>query len=148
MNTDDELLSKLKEFYDSAQKQHNISFWASIVAAAVGLLIVIFSVVIFLNNPESKSESVILAVSGVVSEFIGAAFFYIHNKNIDRINSYFSKLVKLQDTKNAIGLVEKMNKQNHDYMYMNIINVLLLRNEQQKELTPELVKALREKPNA
>jgi len=148
LNPDDELLSKLKEFYDSAQKQHNISFWASIVAAGVGLLIVILSVLVFLNNPENINESVILAISGVVTEFIGAAFFYIHNKNIERINSYFSKLVKLQDTKKAVELVEKMNEKNHDYMYMNIINVLLLRNEEQRELTPEFVKALREKPSA
>ena len=69
-------------------------------------------------------------------------------KNTSQINSYCSKLIKRQDTQSAIDLVQKMDAKNHEYMYMSIINVLLLRNEPHKELTPELVKALRGKNNA
>jgi hypothetical protein len=144
MAEEEQFLSKLKEFYDSGQFQQKISFWASIGAVTIGFLVVLFSIYVFLNNPEKITESVVLGVAGVLSEFIAAAFFYIHNKNLSQLNTYFAKLIKLQDTQLAISLVEKMPEKNHAYMYMSIINILILRNEPNKELSPELIAALRQ----
>jgi len=142
--TNNQFVNKLREFYDTGQSQQKVSFWVSIVAVTIGFIVILFSIYLFLNNPEKIKESVLLSVAGVLSEFIAAAFFYIHNKNLAQLNLYFEKLIKLQDTQLAISLVEKMNEKNHDYMYMSIINVLILRNEPNKELTPELVNALKQ----
>jgi hypothetical protein len=143
-DTNNQFVSKLQDFYDTGQFQQKVSFWVSIVAVTIGFIVILFSIYIFLTNPEKIKESVLLGVAGVISEFIAAAFFYIHNKNLTQLNTYFEKLIKLQDTQLAISLVEKMNEKSHDYMYMSIINVLILRNEPNKELTPELVKALKQ----
>lgn len=99
----------------------------------------------FLAAQSRITESVITAVAGVLSEFISAMFFYIHNKNIGQVDACIQKLVKLQDTQLAIELVDKMPENNRAYMYMNIINVLILRNEPSKEISPDLVRALGEK---
>lgn len=139
-----EFLTKLREFYDTGHFQQKVSFWASIIAVTIGFVVILFSIYVFLSNPDKITESVLLGVAGVISEFIAAAFFYIHNKNLEQLNTYFEKLIKLQDTQLAISLVEKMNEKNHDYMYMSIINVLILRNEPNRELTPELVTALKQ----
>lgn len=140
----DQFLIKLKEFYESGQYQQKVSFWVSVGAVSLGFMVILLSLVMFLKAPEKITQSVILAISGVVSEFIAAAFFYIHNKSVNQLNTYFQNLIKLQDTNIAIDLVQRMPESNRAYMYMNIINVLILRNEPNRELTPELVKALRQ----
>lgn len=142
-DTNNQFVNKLQDFYDTGQFQQKVSFWVSIVAVILGFIVILFSIYIFLTNQEKIHESIVWGVAGVISEFIAAVFFYIHNKNLAQLNIYFEKLIKLQDTQLAISLVEKMDK-SHDYMYINIINILMLRNEPNKELTPELVKALRQ----
>ena len=144
----DEFMENLRQFYYSAQFQHKVSFWASIAAGGVGFLVILLAFLVFLAAPSHITESMIMVVSGVLSEFIAGVFFYIHNKNIGQVDACIQKLVKLQDTQFAIELVEKMPENNRAYMYMNIISVLILRNEPHKEISPDLVRALREKGNA
>lgn len=143
----DEFIAKLREFYGTTLFQQKVSFWASIAASTMGLIAIVISLAAYLRDPGNLSESVILGVSGVLAQFIAAAFLYIHNKSTAQVYSGFEKLVKLQDTQLAVELVARMTEKNHDYMYMNIINVLMLRNEPNRELSADLVRALREKSN-
>ena len=138
---------KLRDFYDATLFQHKVSFWASIGASAVGLGALLIALVAYFHDPANLSESVILGVAGVISQLVAALFFYLHNKSTAQVLTGFEKLVKLQDTRLAIDLVTRMNEKNHDYMFMNIINVLMLRNEPNRELSADLVRALREKGN-
>lgn len=142
--TQDAFVQKLREFYESTLSQHKVSFWASIVASGVGLVAVIIALLAYFADPTNLDKSVVLSVAGILSQFISAAFFYLHNKSTVQVYAGFEKLVKLQDTQLAVSLVSRMSEKNHDYMYMNIINVLMLRNEPNRELTPDLVRALRE----
>lgn len=144
-NSTDPFIANLGQYYESAKYQHKVSFWASIAAAAVGFVAILLAFVVFLTSPGSVTESAVIAISGTLSEFVAAAFFYIHNKNISQVDSCIQKLVKLQDTQLAVDLVQKMPENNRAYMYMSIINILILRNEPQKEISPDLVRALRER---
>lgn len=144
----DPFVERLREFYAATLFHHKVSFWASIGASVVGLASVLIAFVAYFRDPANLAESVVLAVAGVLSQFIAAAFFYLHNKSTTQVYAGFEKLVKLQDTQLAVELVSKMNEKNHDYMYMNIVNVLMLRNEPSRELTADLVRALRERANA
>lgn len=140
----DPFVEKLRDFYQSTLTHHKVSFWASIVASGIGFLAVLLAFIAYFANPSNLNESVVLAIAGVFAQFISAAFFYLHNKSTSQALSGFEKLVKLQDTQLAVSLVTRMNEKNHDYMYMNIINVLMVRNEPNRDLSPELVRALRE----
>ena len=142
----DPFIKKLEEFYKSTLFQNKVSFWSSVIASSVGLVVVILAFAAYFYDRNNLNESVVLGEAGVIAQFISAAFFYLHNKSTSQVFAGFEKLVKLQDTQLAISLVSKMDPKSHDYMYMGIINVLILRNEPNKELTPELVRALRE-PN-
>lgn len=137
-------IQKLHEFYGSTLFQQKVSFWSSVVASAAGLIVVILAFIAYFYDRNKLSESVVLGVAGVVAQFISAAFFYVHNKSTSQALEGFGKLVKLQDTKLAVDLVARMDPKNHDYMYMSIINVLILRNEPNRDLTPDLVRALQE----
>lgn len=145
MTANENFSSNLRAFYEAAQFQHKISFWASIAAAAIGFIAILLAFLVFVQSPGNVTQSTIIAIAGVLSEFIAAAFFYIHNKNIIQVDSCIEKLVKLQDTQLAIDLVGKMPENNRAYMYMSIINILILRNEPQREISPDLVRALGER---
>ena len=138
-------VTNLRQFYESAQFQHKVSFWASIAAAAVGFAAILLAFYVFLTAPGSVTEAAVIAIAGALSEFVAAAFFYIHNKNIGQVDACIQKLVKVQDTQLAISLVERMPEANRPYFYSNIINVLMLRNEPQRDISPELVRALGER---
>ena len=141
----DPFIASLRQFYEAAQFQHKVSFWASIVAAAVGFGAILLAILVFFESSGNVMQSVVIAISGTLSEFVAAVFFYIHNKNIGQVDACVQKLVKLQDTQLSIELVEKMPENNRAYMYMSIINILILRNEPQREISPDLVRALRER---
>lgn len=145
MNSNGSFIANLGKFYEAAQFQHKVSFWASIAAAAIGFIAILLAFLVFVQSPGNVMQSAIIAIAGVLSEFIAAAFFYIHNKNITQVDSCIQKLVKLQDTQLAIDLVEKMPESNRAYMYMSIINILILRNEPHREISPDLVRALGER---
>lgn len=138
---------KLRDFYGTTLFQHKVSFWASIGASAVGLGALLIALVAYFHDPANFSESVVLGVAGVISQLVAALFFFLHNKSTAQVIAGFEKLVKLQDTRLAIDLVGRMSEKNHDYMFMSIINVLMLRNEPNRELSADLVRALREKGN-
>lgn len=146
--SDDPFEAKLRDFYDAALFQHKVSFWASVGASVVGLGALLVALLAYFEDSASLSESVVLGVAGVVSQLVAALFFYLHNKSTSQVLAGFEKLVKLQDTRLAIDLVSRMNEKSHDYMFMNIINVLMLRNEPSRELSADLVRALREKGGA
>lgn len=137
--------SRVGSFYDSIQLQQNVSFWASITGSAVGLVALVIALLAFLEDPDNLTVSAVLAIGGVVSELISVLFFYLHNQSTNQLLRGFEKLIKFQDTQLAIDLVQKMDPKHHDYMYNNIVNVLLLRNEPDRELSPELVRALRDR---
>ncbi len=139
---------KLRDFYQSTLANHKVSFWASIVASGIGFLAVILALIAYLASPGNLNESVVLAIAGVVAQFISAAFFYLHNMSTLQVLSGFESPVKRQDTQLAVSLVTRMNEKSHDYMYMNIINVLMVRNEPNRDLSPELVRAFRESGKA
>lgn len=142
--SEDPFIEKLQEFYEATLFQQKVSFWSSTAASAVGLIVVLLAFVAYFYDRNNLSESVVLGVAGVVAQFISAAFFYLHNRSTSQVLAGFGKLVKLQDTKLAVDLVARMDPKNHDYMYMSIINVLILRNEPNRDITPDLVRALRE----
>lgn len=144
----DEFERKLREFYDSTGFQQKVSFWASVTASTVGLIALIIALFAYFRDPANLNESVVLGVAGVISQFIAALFFYLHSKSTKQVLSGFEKLIKYQDTRLAIELVKKMDAKHHDYMYMNIVNILMLRNEPNRELSPELVRALRDRGHA
>ncbi|WP_407353500.1 TRADD-N-associated membrane domain-containing protein [Luteimonas sp. R10] len=141
---DDPFIQKLQDFYSATFFQQKVSFWSSIVASAAGLIVVVLAFLAYFYDRNNLNESVVLGVAGVLAQFISAAFFYLHNKSTSQVLAGFEKLVKLQDTKLAVDLVSRMDPKNHDYMYMSIINVLILRNEPNRDITPDLVRALRE----
>jgi len=142
METPNEI-QKLQGYYETALSHAKWSFWASLVSVAVGLAAILFGV-FMLYTQQTIAAGATATVAGVLSQFISATFFYLHNKNMKQLNFLYEKLIKFQDSYWAMGLVSKLPPERQPDMWVTIITNLLMRNEPKSEMSPELVRAYAE----
>jgi len=134
----------LESYYRTNQLHLQWSFWAGLAALTIGLLVLLFGIYLTFNRG-SAINSAVTSAAGVLTEFIGAGFFYLYSKNLKQLNIFYEKLIKNQDTGYAIHLVNQLPENERAGAATAIIGALLSRSGPSTELTPELVKALNEK---
>lgn len=100
-------LNQLQEYYTVNLNQAKSSYRWSITVIIAGFITLITGVWMFYFQKNANiTLTIISGISGVLLEFIGAANIYIYNKSIKQLNTYFSELIKIQDTMLAIELCE------------------------------------------
>ena len=134
---------KLEEYYRVNRNHLQWSFWSSLGALAVGLVVLVIGVMAVFQGSNSIAAT-IATVGGVLTQFIGAGFFFLYSKNLTQLNVFYQQLVKLQDTMYAIGLVGHLPEPRRAPTYETIIATLLTRNEPKTPMSPELVRAYSE----
>jgi hypothetical protein len=77
-------MRKLDEYYNLNKQQARRSFSASIAAVGVGFATIIVSV-LYAHDPNAKFVG---GLAGVLGQFIGASFFYLHNKSLNQLNLF------------------------------------------------------------
>jgi hypothetical protein len=101
----EEPLNQLAEYYKINQDQAKSSFRASVFAIIVGLVTIVAGAWIFyLGRSPNLKLTAISTLAGVLSEFIGGAYFVLFNKTSDQSNYLHDRLVKTQDTMLAVSL--------------------------------------------
>ena len=129
-------------YYKTNQRHLAWSFWASLSAVSVGLVVLVVGVgLAFAGSATAVSVSTTFA--GALTEFIGAGFFYLYNKNLKQLNVFYSELVQSQDIFLALGLVGHVPEPQPDKIAA-LIGKILSRGGPHTELTPELVRAMAE----
>jgi hypothetical protein len=105
-------LNQLSEYYTINKSQARSTFRASISAIVVGLLTMVAGVWIFyFRDVPNTNLTYLTVVCGVLLEFIGGAYFYLHNRSLSQLNFFFSRLVTIQDTMLSIKLSELIEPQ-------------------------------------
>lgn len=120
-------MAKLDEYYALNKSQARNSFLASIVAVSIGFVVLVFSI-----RYSQGSRIVPGAISGVLLQFIGGAFFVMYNKSLDQLNFFYGKLVRLQDTMLAVQQCELLNPRTRDRVREILIVALINRPEMSK----------------
>lgn len=133
----------LEDYYRLNRSHLQWSFWSSLGALIVGLVVLVIGVVAIFQGSNSIAAQ-IATVSGVLTQFIGAGFFFLYSKNLKQLNIFSQQILKLQDTLYAIGLVAHLPEQRRAPTYETIISLLITRNEPKTPMSPELVKAYSE----
>jgi hypothetical protein len=118
------------------------SFWASLTALSAGLLALLSGVYLAIQGDTGVSSQ-LSVIGGVLTEFIGAGFFFLYTRNLKQLNIFYNQLVKHQDVLYAISLSRELP--NDESLKKSIIGKLLSTNEPQ--LDPEVFKALIAKQN-
>jgi len=131
----------LDAYYKTNQNHVKWSFWASLIALVIGLLILVVGIGLALAG-SSTAVSTTTTAAGVLTQFISAGFFFIYSKNLKQLNVFYEKLIRNQDTQFAFGLVGHIPEPERAGVVHGIIGALLSRSGPSTEVTPELIKAL------
>lgn len=107
-------MRKLDEYYNLNKQQARRSFSASIMAVGIGFATIIVSV-LYAHDPSAKFVG---GLAGVLGQFIGASFFYLHNKSLNQLNLFYGKLISLQNTMLALQVCERLTSTKEDSMKM------------------------------
>ena len=137
----------LSNYYELNRIHLQWSFWSSLGALTVGLVVLVAGALAIFKEVDAVAAS-IATVGGVLTEFIGAGFFFLYSKNVKQLNVFFEQLVKAQDTTKAVDLVTQLPEEQRAKMHETIITMLLTRNEPKTPMSPELIKAYSESMQA
>ena len=136
----------VNSYYKTNQTHVAWSFWASLVALIVGLIVLIVGVALSLSG-YSAMIAVTTTAAGIFTQFISAGFFYLYNKNLKQLNVFYRELVQNQGMFFALGLVGHIPEAERSGIIQALIGRILSRGSAPTQLTPELVRALREQKN-
>jgi len=105
-------LVQLTEYYTLSKNQARGSFLISVAALIFGFATLISGIwLLYLPISEASGVRAVAAVSaigGLVSQFIGASYFYLYNKTIAQLTYFYDRLVRLQDTMLAVTLCDSI----------------------------------------
>jgi hypothetical protein len=76
----------IEQYYNQTQQQANKSFGLCAFASITGLGIVIAGAAMMYSG--HTTPAYVTAAAGVVSQFIGAVFFYLYNQTISKMGEY------------------------------------------------------------
>jgi hypothetical protein len=83
------------------------------------------------NNP-NKNLTYLSVIGAVTLQFVGGAYFYLHNKSILQLNFFFQRLTTVQDTMLSISLVDRIQDNSlKASIYESLINKIMNRDYDQ-----------------
>lgn len=133
---------KLDGYYSLNRLHLQFSFWTSLAALLIGLVILVVGIALIFKGDAGLSGQ-LLTIGGVLTQFIGAGFFFLYSKNLKQLNVFYDKLIRHQDTMYAMGLtMHQLPEDRRPEMLETVISMLLTRNETKSPMSPELAKVL------
>lgn len=133
--------ARLDSYYSLNRLHLQLSFGASLAALVTGLAILVQGIRLILNGASGITGQLV-TIGGVLTQFIGAGFFFLYSKNLRQLNVFYDKLLRHQDTSCAIGLaVHHLPENRRPDVIETLISMLLTRNEPKSEpMSAELAK--------
>ncbi|MCC2675099.1 MAG: hypothetical protein K0Q43_1487 [Ramlibacter sp.] len=131
-------------YYKTNQSHLAWSFWASLTALVVGLIVLVVGIGLALAGFAS-AISVATAAGGVLTQFIGAGFFFLYTRNLTQLNVFYASLIQRDDLVFAYNLTSLIPEDLKPGVIQGMIGALLSRSGPSTELTADLVRALNEK---
>ena len=98
-------VKNLGDYYVLVRLHNDKSFTVSVGAGVVGFLLIIAAIGFAFFSGTQKLPTAISAGSGVITEFIGAIFFYLYNRSVREMRDYFESLLTVQNILLSLKLV-------------------------------------------
>ena len=118
-------LNQITEYYTINKSQARNTFTASMAAVIVGLIAIFVGIVLNYSQPQHTTVATLSALSGVLLQFIGGAYFYLYNRSLEQLNFFYETLVRLQDMMLAIQQVELLETAAQEKARGSIIAALI-----------------------
>lgn len=139
---------ELREFFDATLVQQRVKFWAGVATSAVGVGVLLTALVAYLRDPASLSGSLMLGVAGVMAQLAAALMLSLHHKGLAQVLAGLEALRSARDTRVVVALVNRLNEKDRDELLISLSDRLMLRDESSREVSAQLVRALREQSNS
>lgn len=135
----DSTQTQLAEYYQLNVKQLRWSFGSSLAALFAGLAALLIGVGLVLAG-QAGLASQLAILGGLLTQFIGAGFFFLYSRNLQQLNVFYDKLVKHQDTIYAISLANGLEEPARSNAIQAVVGNLLSRGE--PPFPPDVLKAI------
>jgi hypothetical protein len=91
---------KLENYLNRNLTQIRWIFFLTLLVMMIGFVLISYGVVRVYQNPSFLSPSIVVTLSGVVVEFIGASFLLIYKSTMEQAQNYVTVLERI----NAVGM--------------------------------------------
>lgn len=98
----------LKNYYEDGRKQANISFWAALIIAIVGVLCLIVAIGFFILT-NSSTIGILTTAGSIFTEVIAGTIFYLYNQARKQLIFYHEQINQNQKFLLANSLVESLD---------------------------------------
>lgn len=99
-------VDNLREYYSMVKSHTNKSFWIALILTVAGFLLIIGGISLIFLDLVNQNISIIITISGVITEFISAASFYLYNSTVKQLKEYFDSLVHVQKVLLSFKVIE------------------------------------------
>jgi hypothetical protein len=105
---------KLESYLNRNLRQVYWIFTLTLFVMIAGFIIIGFGVIRVYQSPEAFKPSILVTLSGVVVEFIGATFLLIYRSTMEQARSYVTMLEKINAVGMSIQILDTMKTGNVD----------------------------------
>ncbi|MEM7487120.1 MAG: hypothetical protein AAF348_18085 [Bacteroidota bacterium] len=92
--------AKLENYLNRNLSQVSAIFYLSVFVMLVGFALIIYGAIMVFEAPENFKPAIVVAISGVIVNFIGASFLIIYKSTMEQAKDYVNVLERI----NAVGM--------------------------------------------
>jgi hypothetical protein len=116
---------KLESYLNRNLRQIQWIFFLTLLVMIVGFVIIGYGIIRVYQSPENFRPSIVVTLSGVVVEFIGATFLLIYRSTMEQAQTYVSMLEKINAVGMSINILDTMTSANTDKVRAQLAMELL-----------------------
>lgn len=123
---------KLEAYFDRNLIQVNLVFWVAVLVMAVGFSFVLAGVVLSLRDAEHFPTAKLAALSGIITQFIGATFMVIYRSTMGQANEFMTILERINTVGMAVHELDRIpdtKSEMKDKVRAQVVELLLGSNQ-------------------
>ena len=103
--------TKMEAYFDRNLSQISLIFRISVIAMIIGFGFLLFAILRSINEPKVLPASFIAAVTGMITEFIGATFMLIYRSTMKQAVSYMATLERINSVGMAVHILDSISEE-------------------------------------
>ncbi len=131
-------IRNLREYYQMVKDHTEKSFWAAIISAILGFVLIVIGLVVAFFKPDAVKVTDIATASGVIIEFIAGVFFYLYNRTVRQLKGYHDSLLGVQNILLSFKIIEDItDEKNRVSMLGKMLTYLVGKSTSDRETASE-----------
>lgn len=116
---------KLESYMNRNLNQVRAIFWLTVLVMLVGFGLIGFGVARVYESPENFKASIVVAVSGVLVNFIGGSFLIIYRSVMSQASEYVTVLERINAVGMSLQILDSLKDSNPDLQQKTTADVVL-----------------------